>query len=349
VTAGAVPERVLAAYGWQDADLAPLTGGLINQTFAVGGAAARRGVLQRLHPIFGAEVNLDLEAVTAHLAAVGLPTPRLIRTTAGEPWVAADGGVWRALTWVEGECFARAPSPAHIRAAGELVGRFHRALSDFTRPFGFVRAGVHDTAGHLARLRAGAAAPAVAGEPSELAEARALATDLLAHAAALPPLGEPPRRNAHGDLKLSNVMFAPGRAEGLCLVDLDTMGQMLLAHELGDALRSWSNPAGEDVTSARVDLALVAAALEGYGASARAMLAPGEAATIAAGFETVTLEVGVRFCADVFEDRYFGWDAARYPSRRAHNLVRARGQASLAASIRAERAAIGDLVARHLG
>ena len=41
----------------------PMSGGLINDTYAV----ERRWVLQRLHPIFAAEVNLDIAALTPHL------------------------------------------------------------------------------------------------------------------------------------------------------------------------------------------------------------------------------------------------------------------------------------------
>ena len=46
-----------------------LTGGLINATYVVRDGGAPIAVVQRLHPIFGAQVNLDIEAVTAHLAA----------------------------------------------------------------------------------------------------------------------------------------------------------------------------------------------------------------------------------------------------------------------------------------
>ena len=50
--------------------------------------------------------------------------------------------------------------------------------------------------------------------------------------------------------------------------------------------------------------------------------------------ETVSLELASRFAADAILDSYFGWDATRFPSRRAHNLVRARGQFSLARCVR---------------
>jgi hypothetical protein len=62
-----------------------------------------------------------------------------------------------------------------------------------------------------------------------------------------------------------------------------------------------------------------------------------ELASVVVGLETVCVELAARFCVDVFEDRYFGWDPARFTSRRAHNLVRAHGQLALARSVREHR------------
>src|SRR5215475_9377982 len=66
-----VREDVAAAWGWAapDAEIAPLTGGLINATYAVRRGGAPIAVLQRLHPIFAGAVNLDIDAITSHLAA----------------------------------------------------------------------------------------------------------------------------------------------------------------------------------------------------------------------------------------------------------------------------------------
>ncbi|MFN7145937.1 MAG: hypothetical protein ACK4YP_19325, partial [Myxococcota bacterium] len=52
-------------------------GGLINVTWYVGEPV--RWVVQKLHPAFAASVHEDIEAVTAHLDARGLVTPRLLR------------------------------------------------------------------------------------------------------------------------------------------------------------------------------------------------------------------------------------------------------------------------------
>ncbi|MEO6773590.1 MAG: phosphotransferase [Kofleriaceae bacterium] len=330
-----IPDAVVAAWGWTAAQVTPLHGGLINATYVVrdGDPIA---VLQRLHPIFGAEVNLDLEAVTAHLAARGMTTPRLIRTLDGHAWIDHEG-VWRALTYVAGESVAAVPDPSWAAAGGELVGRFHRAVADLTYDYRFTRAGVHDTAAHLARLRAHA-------DAGGNAEGVTLAHEILAAAVEVPELAAQPLRHVHGDLKISNLLFARDPIRGVALVDLDTLAKGTLAFELGDALRSWCNPHGEDAGQIALDLPIFAAAIAGFRRVADPIVTEPERAAIAIGLETVCVELAARFCTDVFEDRYFGWDPARFLSRRAHNLVRARGQLALALAVRAARAELRELL-----
>src|SRR5215467_660884 len=142
-----VPEDVAAAWGWAapDAEIAPLAGGLINATYAVRRGGAPIAVLQRLHPIFAGEVNLDIDAITRHLAARGVTTPRLIRTRDGRAWHDHAGRVWRALSWVDGTTVHAVPDPAWAEAGGALIGAFHRAVADLSHDYAFARSGVHDT------------------------------------------------------------------------------------------------------------------------------------------------------------------------------------------------------------
>lgn len=325
-----VPDAVVAAWGWGDAVIAPITGGLINATYRIERDGAPIAVVQKLHPIFAGEVNLDLERVTAHLAEHGLATPRLVRTKGGDAWITVDGQVWRALTWQGGVTYHRVPSVEVARAGGALVGRFHRAVDDLRHDYAFARAGVHDTAAHLARLRERLDG---GGE----AEAVALGHAVLDAARELPILAPTEPRHTHGDLKISNLLFATDPVRGVALVDLDTLGRQTLAYELGDALRSWCNPRGEDAGAIGFDLDIFAAAIEGWSDVMGDRVTAAERGSIVTGLETCCVELAARFTVDVFDDRYFGWDPARFPSRRAHNLVRARGQLALAAAVRAAR------------
>lgn len=340
-----VPRAVLEAYGFEPAELESEDGGLINLTFRVGAAGSEpRAVLQRLHPVFAGEVNRDIEALTRQLALAGLETPRIIPTRSGELWV-ESGGAWRALTYVPGHTLHAIESPEQADAAGELVGRFHRALaplSDYR--FHFARNGVHDTAAHLARLAA-----ARRGEErfDEAAEARELAAEILDEATRRPHWPALPEHIAHGDLKISNVRFAslsPARAR--CLIDLDTLGRLPLPYELGDAMRSWCNARRED-GEARFLVEIFAAAMRGYRRGSRGLCAAAELEAIPAGTQTVCIELAARFCVDVFADEYFAWDAATYPSRRAHNLVRARGQLALSRAVGRVRAELVEMIRRE--
>lgn len=331
-----IPEAVLAAYGFEGLDCAPLGGGLINDTFAVRRNGEAVFVLQRLHPVFSGEVNLDLDAVTTHLADKGLVTPRLVPTRTGDAWFDTDDRPWRVITYVPGRCVERVTDPAQPESAGDLVGRFHRAVADLEHQYVHVRTGVHDTARHLdklRRLRAGN------GEGDH-----ALADEVLAAAEELPAWDDLPQRHAHGDLKLSNVLFAETDWKALCLIDLDTCGLQTIPYELGDALRSWCNPRGEDVDAPSLDLDILERAMRGYARGAEGLLSPLEIEAIVPGLETICIELAARFAADVYEDSYFGWDPQRFGSRREHNVVRARGQLALGRSVSKKRTEAMDLV-----
>jgi Ser/Thr protein kinase RdoA (MazF antagonist) len=110
------------------------TSGLMNPTWFATSRGGEAVVLQRVNPIFTAEVNIDIATVTEHLVRKGLLTPRLVPTRDGRLWVEFDG-VWRVLTRIDGICRDALETPAQARAAGRLVAQFHRAVSDLEHRF----------------------------------------------------------------------------------------------------------------------------------------------------------------------------------------------------------------------
>jgi Ser/Thr protein kinase RdoA (MazF antagonist) len=347
-----IPLSVRNAYGLSadDADLeVQHIPSNINATYVVRRAAGDALVLQRLHPVFGARVHVDIEAVTAHLAAKGVATPRLVRTLNGELWAQdagePEGRVWRALSYVDGITLHHTRDTATLESAAALLGTFQRSLADLDHVFVHERP-LHDTPRHLSNLQAALASQRGSGD----AEAQELG-------AAIQRQGEGvrldfaslPKRIIHGDPKLSNVLFQrdpPSRAH--CMIDLDTVGRGYVAYELGDALRSWCNPAGEDVAAPTLEAGSFAAVMRGYARTCPDAVTSAELLSAIDGFETVSLELASRFAADAINDSYFGWDAKRFGSRREHNLVRARGQLAISRAVRAQRAALVDAATRAL-
>jgi hypothetical protein len=76
------------------------------------------------------------------------------------------------------------------------------------------------------------------------------------------------------------------------------------------------------------------AALRGYARTGDAT--PEEWASIAPGVERIATELAARFAKDALEESYFGFNP-KFGTRGDHNLLRARGQISLAAAVAAAR------------
>ncbi|HUU00345.1 MAG TPA: aminoglycoside phosphotransferase family protein [Myxococcota bacterium] len=330
---------VLEAWNIAPTEIERIYAGHINLTFKV--TSGKTFALQRLADIFDPAMHNDIEFVTAGLAEAGMLTPRLV--PAGKRlWIEDDRGrVWRMLTWIAGEVMLTVDGPDRCREAGGLLGRFHRALWNSEHVFEAARIGVHDTAAHLARLEK--ALDSWHGHR---------------HYGAIAELGEQiletagkwafdwaglPERIVHGDPKISNVIFdQAGRA--LCLIDLDTLGRMPLACDLGDAFRSWCQPFGED-SSGPFEIAFFEAGISGWAEALGGLPGLDERESIATAVRAIAVELASRFCLDAFEESYFGWNETRFKSASEHNQARARSQLGLARSIDGQLARMQSIVA----
>ena len=301
----------------------PVGGGLLHATYRVV-TTAGEFIVQKLHRAISDAAVEDMRVVTAHLAACGLQVPSLVPTQDGTALARDEVGErWRVYPWIRGRVVDALPDVAMAREAGRLVGVLHRHLAglDYT-PQGSIPH-FHDTAFILAELRhVQAQLPA---------EAAALAEAILATLPAL-IVTDAPHQLVHGDLKISNLIFdTAGKAVGI--IDFDTLLVHARAIDLGDALRSWCNRTAEDDPGATFDVAFFTAAEAGYAEASGDRAGPEERAVHVRATRQMALELAARFLIDVVRDAYFGFDATRYPTRRAHNMARALGQYHLAQTI----------------
>ncbi len=307
-------------------------GGLINDTYIVGEPPV--AILQRVNPIFKPEVHRDIEAITSHLEKNGMLTPKLLHTRSGALCVPTTSGAWRMLSFVPGTTHHTIKNLQQAASAADLVGRFHRTTETLKHEFHFSRPGAHDTVAHMNTL---AEAISEADDTRAHQGAKALGSHILEAWSLWDGELSLPLRICHGDLKISNLRFNEQGDEAICLLDFDTFSHQTIAVEMGDAWRSWCNPAGEDqLDSIHFDLDI-------FGVSAKAWLASGpclseqERENLVPGIERICLELSARFCADAIRQCYFKEDRSRFSAPGAHNLHRAQGQFRLAASVREQR------------
>jgi Ser/Thr protein kinase RdoA (MazF antagonist) len=223
-------------------------------------------------------------------------------------------------------------SPAALRAAGALLGRFHGLVADLdpdaltaTLP------GFHDPGRRLDALRAAIAADPcgrVAAVQDEIGMAQA-AESLVAVAAEI--TGRVPPRVAHFDAKLDNFLF--DGEDAVALVDFDTVMPGAWFWDVGDLLRSGATTAAEDEPNPeRVDMApeRYQAIVDGYhlGLSSAGVDDPAEFEAVEVAGAIVTYEQAVRFLTD-----WIAGDVYYRISRPTQNLDRARAQFRLLASM----------------
>lgn len=336
--------KALRHYGISGADIQSLDIGLINRTWLVN-LPDRKLILQKVNPMFPPVIHQDIDRTTRYLHDCGMATPMLLRTLDGQPCYAGNSEVWRLYNYLEGFTVNTVDDPQIAFEAGALLARFHQTLHGFDYAFSYQRPGVHDTARHLEILRA---ALEVHRQHRRYADVLPLATEILNTAAGLPVLTGLPLRKVHGDPKINNFLFDHQTRKGICILDFDTLGYMALPLELGDAMRSWCNPVGENSTETFFSMEIYSAGLQGYISAAPQFMTEQEWASILQATQIIYVELAARFCADALNENYFNWDSSLYASHSEHSQFRALGQLNAYKSLKSQIHDAAKIESQHL-
>jgi Ser/Thr protein kinase RdoA (MazF antagonist) len=318
----------------------------------------RRYILQRINRrVFSSPENLmeNLARVTAHLygkilAAGGDPTREtlnLIPTAEGKWFLKTRGEeFWRAFCFIEGaQTYPTAIGLDHVYQVAKAYGRFLKQMSDL--PIDALHETIpdfHHTARRYEALmkavdqdlqdRAGTAREEIRFAEGHASEVSSL-TDRLDRE-------ELPLWITHNDTKISNVLIDDQTAQGICVIDLDTVMPGSSLYDFGDLVRSACNPAGEetqDLSGVLIDLERFGHCVRGYLAETGELLTPAEIELFPVAAKLIALELGIRFLTDYLTgDTYF-------PAERpGHNLDRCRVQFRLVEAIEASLAGLRRIV-----
>lgn len=316
--------------------------GLIHKTFRI---RSDKGdfAFQQLHPKLSSDAILsDYKAVTNCLVKSDFPAPSLILTRTEAPCAMDDqGNRWRLSSWLSGKNYESLSSSIMAYRASRLLGRFHDILLNLNYTFQSTHP-LHDTKYHLQRLKKWSRKKRKADDFKQI---RPMIDFILK---TLPELELPELRQwvVHGDLKISNFLFdRHGSAVGL--IDLDTCTRHSVLVDLGDAIRSWCRSGGEDEEQ-HFMIERYEALLQGY-ADSQVRLSKKEIYLLPRSGQLITLELATRFLTDVLEDTYFGWDPEKYPSRKEHNIARAKAMIFLARDMKKQEETMSRIVKRFFG
>jgi Ser/Thr protein kinase RdoA (MazF antagonist) len=348
----------------------PVGGGNVNDTFVVHfrtSSAETRVILQCVnHRVFKDPEALltNMHQVTTHIHARLAreraahdriwQLPRIIPTVDGRRLYKDERGrYWRALSMIESAtAHETVLDEIHAGEVGRILGQFHRLLADFdaavlTDPL----PGFHITPGYLSRYdrtRQCKTAQARLGAPEAIraqafVDARREFCTVLEDARAEGVLRD---RVIHGDPKVANFMIDNFTGKGTGIIDLDTVKPGLIHYDVGDALRSLCNPAGEEtraLSQVRFDTDLCRAFFRGYLVDAIGFLTPNDRRYLYEAIRLLALELGLRF----FED-YLAGNVYFKAFSAEHNLHRALVQFTLCERIESARAEINDIIREEL-
>ena len=329
-----------------DLIIEPLRHGHIHHTWIVSSSSGDHFVLQELNAhVFRQpeRVAENIVTVTDHLAqavAARNEDPRrrclqVIRTRSGGAMAVHGTGedelFFRLFSFVpSSRALLEAENAEQAYAAARAIARFQLDLADLdpdrlheTLPR------FHDTPNRFEALDRAIASDEFArladcrSDVEKALEWRPFATVLLdPHAR-----GEIPRRIAHNDAKISNVLFDAEEDHGICVIDLDTVMPGLSLYDFGEMVRSMASHSPEDSqhpSDLELDMEHLEALRAGYLDLAADFLTDTERSLLLESGMLMTLENGIRFLTDHLEgDHYF---AGRRPGQ---NLDRCRTQFAL--------------------
>ncbi len=351
--------------------LIPFGSGNINDTFLAvfrNTFTETQVVLQRVNrKVFPRpeDIMSNMHAITAHCheklerdARRGTDDrvwqmPQIVKTKDGADFVRdGKGDVWRVITRVlSAHAFDTAQSPEHALECGSALGHFHYLLSDLD-PASVIDPlpGFHVTSGYVGQYDRTLRSKGAQARLNASMEAKRLAKFIderrefavcLENAQAC---GELSKRMFHGDPKVNNIMIDDFTGKGTAMIDLDTVSPGLVQIDVGDAVRSICNPAGEEETNLRkvtFDDDLFLAFMKGYVKEAGSFMTDADREYLYAAVRLLPFELGLRFFQDYLAgDKYF---KVRQPGQ---NLNRARVQFRLCEAIEAREGKIRNMIKR---
>ena len=324
------------------AEVKPLGNGLINTTYKVTTAEADAPdyVLQHINNAIFPDVDMlmnNIVAVTTHIRKkleakhtddIDRKVLHFVPCKDGKYYYIFDNKYWRVMVLIPDAVSKTGVTPEGSKIVGETFGDFQAMLADIPVQLGETIKDFHNIEFRLQQFHDAVKEDKIgraAGVKDIIDEIEKRADDMC-RSERLYREGKLPKRIAHCDTKIDNILFDKND-NVLCVIDLDTVMPSFIFSDFGDFLRSAANTQPEDspeYDKIEFRMDIFKSFTEGYLKTARALLTPIEIETLPYAAKLFPYMQLVRFFADYLNgDTYY---KIQYPE---HNLVRSRNQLTL--------------------
>ena len=247
-------------------------------------------------------------------------------------YLKVENEVWRLVPYVKNSIsYNRVSSLNQVKSAASCLGEFYHHLSDFnTENLSITLPNFHH--GNLIIKKFEEAL--LNGEKERLLTVKALINEIEKE---LPILNKwdqvcnsIPKRVIHYDTKINNFLFDKTTDEVLALIDLDTIMPGCVLSDIGDMIRTYSNPVGEESKEIEMvvcNMEIINTIIEEF--TKKVALEQEEIENLFFGGMAITLMQSVRFLTD-----YLNGDSYYKTSYKDQNLVRAKNQWALYKSLK---------------
>ena len=243
--------------------------------------------------------------------------------------------VWRLMPYVKNSIsYNQVPSLYHVKSAANCLGEFYLHLSDFnTESLSITLPNFHH--GDLIIKKFEEAL--LNGEKERLLTVNALISEVEKKLPILNKWDEVcnslPKRVVHYDTKINNFLFDKKTDEVLALIDFDTIMPGYVLSDIGDMIRTYSNPLGEEskeIDKVVCNMEIINTIIQEF--TKKVALAKEEIENLFFGGMAITFMQNVRFLTD-----YLNGDSYYKTSYKDQNLVRAKNQWALYQSMNENR------------
>ena len=240
--------------------------------------------------------------------------------------------VWRLMPYVKNSIsYNRVSSLNQVKSAANYLGEFYHHLSDFnTENLSITLPNFHH--GNTIVLKFEEAL--LNGEKERLLSIKALISEVEKELPILKKWDEfcnsLPIRVVHYDTKINNFLFDKKTDKVLALIDFDTLMPGCVLSDIGDMIRTYSNPVGEEskeIEKVVCNMEIINTIIQKF--TKKAALEKEEIENLFFFFFSITFMQSVRFLTD-----YLNGDIYYQNSYKNQNFIRAQNQFKLYQSLK---------------